>query len=142
MTKNEAPLMGQAPGASSTGNGSGRLTVYAADDTQFSSAIQQAPCQRCGVIDHHHVEVGSGPHAAKLVCAHCASFIRWLPKNPPEVREANRQAGIRSWMSQQPPTQKQLKFLKTLAHKGSRPTNRLDASEKIDTLLKARGRYE
>jgi hypothetical protein len=38
------------------------------------------PCQRCGVVDLPRVEPGTGPHVAKALCAHCHTFIKWLPK--------------------------------------------------------------
>ena len=89
----------------------------------------EIPCFRCGVIDHHHVEPGSGPHGAKLVCGHCKNFIRWLPK-PREDRGSL------------PATDKQLHYLKAMAYKGQKPTTRREASRLIGEMKKARGWYE
>jgi hypothetical protein len=37
-------------------------------------------CTACGVQDTPRLQRGSGPHTAKAVCAHCGTFLRWVPK--------------------------------------------------------------
>lgn len=96
-------------------------------------------CQRCGIIDNRHTAPGTGPHGAKLVCARCGSFLKWLPKSAPEEREAKRKAAIQKVMATRPPTEHQLRYLKKLAYKGQKPSNRFEASQKISALRKARG---
>ncbi len=114
-------------------------TIPQDDTTLDRFHLAETPCHRCGLIGPHRIESGSGPHGSKLVCRDCSAFLRWLPKSSPEEREAKRQAAIQKVMSERPVTPHQLQYLKKLAYKGVRPTNRLEASQKIDALRKARG---
>ena len=97
------------------------------------------PCHRCGVFDYHRIEPGMPPHGNKLMCITCDAFIRWLPKNSPEQREFNKQAGIRAWMAIQPPSAKQIRYLKRMAHKGAKPASKLEAHDAIEAMKNARG---
>ncbi len=42
-------------------------------------------CKACGIQDTPRLDVGSGPHAARVVCAHCGAFVKWLGK--PKTQE-------------------------------------------------------
>lgn len=63
-----------------------------------------------------------------------------MQRNLPEKHKADRQAGLWFWMATQPPTARQLRYLKKLGYRGVKPGTRLDAFEIIHMLLKARGR--
>jgi hypothetical protein len=41
-------------------------------------------CKRCGSTDVRQMP-GTGPHHARLVCAGCRRFVRWLPKPVPPL---------------------------------------------------------
>jgi hypothetical protein len=43
-------------------------------------------CRTCGVQDVPRLDAGSGPHAARAVCPHCQTFIKWLGKPQPKER--------------------------------------------------------
>lgn len=77
-------------------------------------------------------------HNTETVCQDCGTFIKWLSTRSPEERAERQQAGISQWMSTQPPTARQLRALRRMGYRG-KPSNRLDARDKIDALRKARG---
>jgi hypothetical protein len=37
-------------------------------------------CPSCAHVAQHNAAPGSGPHAYRLDCESCGSFIKWLPK--------------------------------------------------------------
>lgn len=37
------------------------------------------PCKRCGTTTTRQGP-GTGPHHARLICAGCGRFLRWLPR--------------------------------------------------------------
>ena len=41
------------------------------------------PCPGCGTLDTPSRGPGAGPHFARLTCAGCLVFLRWLPKPRP-----------------------------------------------------------
>jgi hypothetical protein len=41
--------------------------------------VQQPKCKRCGSLTTRQGP-GAGPHHARLNCAECGSFIKWLAK--------------------------------------------------------------
>jgi hypothetical protein len=41
-------------------------------------------CPRCESLNHRRTQ-GTGPHAAKLTCADCGAFIKWLSANQLEA---------------------------------------------------------
>ncbi|SRR6266849_7535850 len=92
-------------------------------------------CRRCGSLGPHTEQPGTGPHRAKLVCCACSGFIRWLPSHPAAVRAARTQHYQHAWMATLAPTEKQLAFLRSLGDTGATPTNRAEASTRIDGLL-------
>ena len=108
------------------------------DTTSRLLHAQELPCPRCGSFARHRIEQGTGPHGNKLCCIVCRVFIRWLPKRSAEERTAQAAHYQREYMATQPPTPDQLRYLKKLAYKGSRPADRLKAHDLIDKMLKAR----
>ncbi len=56
------------------------------------------------------------------------------------LKQAQREEGRNAWMAAQPPTVKQLSYLRSMGYAGVQPTSMLEASEHIDRLLAARGR--
>ena len=136
--KTKAPVACD-PGARQDSNGGGEATVDVNDFTTFTRYHSTAlPCYRCGSIAHHRIEAGTGPHGSKLICRNCGGFIKWLSQRSPEERTAQAAHYQRQHMATLPPTEKQLRALKNLVHKGSKPTNRLEAHDAIDVLLKQR----
>jgi hypothetical protein len=114
------------------------LTITPPTDEQVTLDI---PCRRCGSCGPHVEGRGTGPHRAKLVCADCGVFLRWLPTHSPENRIARAEYYRRLAQAQQSVTHRQRAFLLVLGHKGAEPKNRLEASEAIDALLgQRRGR--
>jgi hypothetical protein len=75
-------------------------------------------CLRCGTIGEFTRGPGAGPHHARLICAACGRFVKWLPA---------------------PPTQKQIVFLRWLGHTGPIPQNKKEASALIDQILEGEG---
>ncbi|GIW32872.1 hypothetical protein [Meiothermus sp.] len=69
-----------------------------------------------------------------------ARWALWWERQPRDVKNRlkSERAGeaVEKWMSEQPPTGKQLAFLRKLAHTGPEPANRLEASRLIDSLLR------
>lgn len=69
-----------------------------------------------------------------------ARWALWWEQQPREVKarlKAERAGeAVERWMEGQPPTARQLAFLRKLGHTGEGPANRLEASRLIDTLLR------
>lgn len=68
-----------------------------------------------------------------------ARWALWWERQPREVKarlKAERAGeAVERWMEGQPPTARQLAFLRKLGHTGEGPANRLEASRLIDSLL-------
>lgn len=93
-------------------------------------------CHWCGAIDTPNVERGPfGPHAAKAVCRHCETFLRWVSDKTPEQRQAARRAAIERWMTSQPATAEQLAKLREYGAV-SQPASMLAASHLIAVLVR------
>ena len=69
-----------------------------------------------------------------------ARWALWWESLPPEekrrFREGRAEEAIARWMAEQPPTEKQLRYLASLGYRGPTPANRLEASRLIDELVK------
>jgi hypothetical protein len=62
-------------------------------------------------------------------------YERLSPEAKARLKEQRAEEGRRAWMSTQPPTDKQLAYLRSLGYAGEVP-DRLRASELIDRLVK------
>ena len=69
--------------------------------------------------------------------------VRWalwwesLPlEEKQRLRKKRAEEAIERWMAEQPPTEKQLRYLTSLGYRGPEPANRLEASRLIDELVK------
>ena len=73
-----------------------------------------------------------------------ARWALWWESLPPEekrrFREGRAEEAIARWMAEQPPTEKQLRYLTSLGYRGPEPANRLEASRLIDELV-GRGKH-
>ena len=73
-----------------------------------------------------------------------ARWALWWESLPPEekqrLRKERAEEAIERWMAEQPPTEKQLRYLASLGYRGPTPTNRLEASRLIDELV-GRGKH-
>lgn len=94
------------------------------------------PCRRCWVIDSPTVGPGSGPHTASARCRHCGRFVQWLSTRSPADRQARRQQARQQAMAHRPPSQPQLAYLQALRDDGPVPGSMLEASERIDALVR------
>ncbi len=95
------------------------------------------PCMTCGTIDTHHVEAGAGPHHARLICTHCGSFIKWLPRpRRSTVALPDKQAFWRS----DPATPKQLAALNKMQQPHAANVSKGEASQLISAALAERSR--
>lgn len=69
-----------------------------------------------------------------------ARWALWWESLPREEKQRlkSERAGeaVERWMEGQPPTAKQVAYLRKLGHTGEEPANRLEASRLIDTLLR------
>ena len=69
-----------------------------------------------------------------------ARWALWWESLSPEekrrFREERAEEAIARWMAEQPPTEKQLRYLTSLGYRGPEPANRLEASRLIDELVK------
>jgi hypothetical protein len=69
-----------------------------------------------------------------------ARWALWWESLSPEekrrFREERAEEAIARWMAEQPPTEKQLRYLTSLGYRGPAPANRLEASRLIDELVK------
>jgi len=69
-----------------------------------------------------------------------ARWALWWESLSPEekrrFREGRAEEAIARWMAEQPPTEKQLRYLASLGYRGPTPANRLEASRLIDELVK------
>lgn len=116
-----------------------KCTMSSAEDTAPqtpSPSPAESACPQCGVIDPSVVGPGSGPHTASARCRHCGCFVQWLSTRSPAEREAQRQQARRQAMAQRPPSQAQLDYLKALEDDGPGPGSMLEASERIDALVR------
>jgi hypothetical protein len=52
------------------------------------------------------------------------------------IKAERSETAIERWMAEQPPTEKQLRYLASLGYPGPTPANRLEASRLIDELVK------
>jgi hypothetical protein len=94
------------------------------------------PCHRCGTIDRPTLSPGTGPHACKASCAHCGRFIRWVSLLAPAERHARRVRARMQAMAQRPPSPDQLSYLHALGDADPPPQTMLEASTRLDALLK------
>ncbi|GEM83622.1 hypothetical protein [Meiothermus hypogaeus] len=69
-----------------------------------------------------------------------ARWALWWESLPPaekrRIREERAEPAIERWMAEQPPTEKQLRYLASLGYRGPTPANRHEASRLIDELVK------
>ena len=69
-----------------------------------------------------------------------ARWALWWESLSPEekrrFREGRAEEAIARWMEENPPTEKQLRYLASLGYRGPAPANRLEASRLIDELVK------
>lgn len=93
-------------------------------------------CHRCGAIDQPRITPGKGPHASAAQCGHCGHFIQWLSRYTPADRQARHQQALKKAMEQRPPSQLQLAYLQALGDDGPVPGSMLEASDRIDTLVR------
>ncbi|MCX7802289.1 MAG: hypothetical protein N2313_04625 [Meiothermus ruber] len=52
------------------------------------------------------------------------------------IKAERSETAIERWMAEQPPSEKQLRYLHNLGYRGPTPANRLEASRLIDELVK------
>ena len=52
------------------------------------------------------------------------------------IKAERSETAIERWMAEQPPTEKQLRYLHNLGYRGPTPANRLEASKLIDGFMK------
>ena len=73
-----------------------------------------------------------------------ARWALWWESLSPEekrrFREERAEEAIARWMEENPPTEKQLRYLTSLGYRGPEPANRLEASRLIDELV-GRGKH-
>ena len=73
-----------------------------------------------------------------------ARWALWWESLSPEekrrFREGRAEEAIARWMEENPPTEKQLRYLTSLGYRGPEPANRLEASRLIDELV-GRGKH-
>lgn len=93
-------------------------------------------CSKCGVIDVPQIGPGNGPHAFRETCRHCNSFIRWRSRFSVAERQARRQVSREAAMARKPPSEFQLAYLVALGYGGPPPATMLDASHRIDSLVR------
>jgi hypothetical protein len=104
-----------------------------------SDSVQSTPpsaCPRCGVIDKPAIAPGNGPHAFHAQCRHCGTFIKWFSQYTPAERQARHAQARLQAMAQRPPSARQLAYLQALGDDGPVPATMLEASTRIDTLLR------
>src|SRR4051812_33231284 len=94
-------------------------------------------CPRCGKVDTPTLVAGTGPHAAKAICAHCGRFIRWISLLAPSERTMRKAKARLASMRKHPPSVMQLEYLKALGDQGPAPGTMAEASERIETLKMA-----
>ena len=101
-----------------------------------NSAADPLACPRCGAIDTPTMGPGNGPHAFRALCRHCGAFLKWLSARSPADRQARRQQAKREAMATRPPSARQLAYLQALGDDGPVPGSMLEASERIDALVR------
>jgi hypothetical protein len=109
------------------------------NDNAFPVQAESAACRRCGVIAQHTIVSGHGPHPYKLICEACGAHVKWASPRSPQERQRLAAQYRDAYLSSQPPTDKQVKYLEHLGHVGQLPQNRLDASRLIDNLVNGGG---
>jgi hypothetical protein len=114
----------------------GRQSVITDATSTLKSNTDQLPCPRCGVIDAPTIGPGNGPHAFRATCRHCGQFLQWLSKFPQSEREARRQFARQQALAARPPTVAQFAYLTALGDQAAPPGNMLEASARIDSLLR------
>lgn len=63
-----------------------RVIAYRLGEKPVTEAVaSETPCPDCGRSERS-MQPGSGPHAAKEVCAWCGRWLRWVPKQEAEAR--------------------------------------------------------
>jgi hypothetical protein len=58
--------------------------------------MDRHPCRDCGSTLTAEVPCPGGPHHAKLACAGCGRFLRWLPRPDPGIPLSELAASLRS----------------------------------------------
>ena len=96
-------------------------------------------CGYCGVIDRPTLSAGSGPHACRASCGHCGRFLRWISLQAPSERMARRVQEKMKAMAKLPPSPQQLEYLKALGDVQDAPETMLEASARIDEMVRQKG---
>jgi len=78
-------------------------------------------------------------HEALQYAAHVAEYEKLPLLERAKLKQQKQEQSRQNWLSQQPPTIKQLNYLAALGYRGKAPTSKLVASQLIDTLLKNNG---
>jgi hypothetical protein len=76
-------------------------------------------------------------HAAERFAAWCIDYEELPPEEKQREKAARGEEHRRAWLDGQPPTEKQLRFLRSLGYRGP-VTSKAHASSLIDGLLKTR----
>jgi hypothetical protein len=97
-------------------------TLRASPPDPQHNATPRKFCPQCETIVETCLGPGAGPHHARVECAVCGRFIAWQPRPRPTLSDL-------------PPTQKQIDFLRRLGQVGPAPADRQAASDAIAALL-------
>jgi hypothetical protein len=92
-------------------------------------------CRHCGALGVPVVTPGTGQHAYRADCASCGAYIQFISQYTPEERARRRQQAP---MKRQPATPDQLHYLGVLGDRGPLPASKLEASQRIDSLIHQR----
>jgi hypothetical protein len=98
----------------------------------------ETACRRCHLEAAQTLRLLSHLDPEALLAG--ARWALWWESLSPEekrrFREGRAEEAIERWMAEQPPTEKQLRYLASLGYRGPAPANRLEASRLIDELVK------
>lgn len=100
-------------------------------------ALEQAAHRTWNEAAHTLLLLADLDFEALLAGARWALWWESLPFLERQRIKAERsETAVERWMAEQPPTEKQLRYLHNLGHRGPLPANRLEASQLIDALVK------
>jgi hypothetical protein len=97
-------------------------------------------CKHCGVLAVPTLSKGTPPHAIKASCPACGKFLKWISTLAPAERMARKMKYKLAAMQRQAPTEMQLSFLQALGDRLSPPTNKTEASARIEALKSKKGK--
>ena len=95
-------------------------------------------CRFCGITARPTLGPGRGPHACEASCGSCGKHLYWVSMHSPSERHARRVQERLKAMAKLPPSQLQLAHLLALGDVQDAPTTMLEASQRIDEIVRAR----